>query len=927
MKMKTNLLRKSILLLLFTSAASTMFSQINQQPYTNNWYVGNTHRGEWIKFRKVWLSAGDYRFTTQAVAGQAEQTVHLELNDEVLTNNIVVPFNSENKFEKVHLGSKKLAEGYYDVKLVFETGNVSCDMIFIRKDDSKATQVLDDDTKYELNFDDGMHIFAIGGHANSTRELQNGTDHGADAVWTDPKGNKYNRSQVLSWNKQSMYNFNHMYTQETTDIYVQEQVEAKVEVIFAHGRGEPDNTVQIADRAYQTGPGGAPCGALKFLVDGIKRNPYARDQVKIAYFADNAPFNLAVQKYLGVEQLVWGNVEHQEFIWNYAIKKFYQTIPRELLYFTEDGKVPMQWWTANSHVSYPSAGYQHKEFMEYMVKKMKEEFDLDVALILSKTFFDRDPRTKDLAWGVQSWFSWSNMGVRSEILEHKGKKFAFALNGGRKPMKDLVLNDWNPQTNKGTWLATDAHVVANYTDGTPKMRAVYEDGHAQGAEWLVLEAWGDWREGSTWYRSHHPEYEFPNQQIALTREFADRNSGSILLEAEGCDEYYTTEKGNAGGAYRLDWYNDIYSDKEFWDLNLEANISVFRPLHNLSDIQRQFAGNDKNRMAKIATGLKDVWAIGTDTKVYCNEVDGYPVRAWRSAVQLQLAKDISIGSISVWVINSVGNLMRTSLSNNKDCNESTGWENKQTDIKIIDIEATQSMLWGVDENNKVYYRDLGGYRPWVRVPGKLTAITADESFVWGFSPEGEIVMMSAQSHKEWKKIDNPHKLTKLSAGNYEVWGINAENKVYRMSSSGFGEWEYVNEGFAEVSVGIDYVWMIDTSGVTYKYEMSGFQDKAMFELNAVSGIEEEKVDDSKLAIRQNPFIDNIEFEFNAYENGLVTTSIYNINGQLVRNRKQDIQLGKNTVKIENLEDLKSGVYILSVDGAGIKHNTKVIKID
>lgn len=925
--MKINLLHKGILLLLYISVSSLSFSQINQQAYTNNWYVGNTNSGEWIKFKKVWLSAGNYRFTTQAVADGADQTVHLELNDEVLTDNVIVPFNPENKFEKVHLGSKNLAEGYYDVKLVFETGNVSCDMIFIRKDNSTASQVLDDDTKFELNFDDGMHIFAIGGHANSTRELSNGTDPGADAVWTDPNGNNFSRSQVLSWNKQCLYNFNHTYTQETTDIYIQEQVEAKVEVIFAHGRGEPDSNKEVADRGYQTGPGGMPCGALKFLIDGIKRNPYARDQVKIAYFADNAPFHLAVQKYLGATQLVWGNKEHQEFIWNYAIKKFYETVPRDMLYFTEDGKVPIQWWTANSHVSYPSAGYQHKEFMEFMVKKMKEEFDLDAAMILAKSFFDRDPRTKELAWGVQSWFSWSNMDVRTEISEHKGRKFAFALNGGRKPMKDLVLNDWNPQTNQGTWLATDAHVVANYADGTPKMRGVYEDGHAQGAEWLVLEAWGDWREGSTWYRSHHPEYEFPNQQIALTREFADRNSGSILLEAEGCDEYHTTQKGNLGGAYRLNWYTDLYSDKEVWDLNLEADINIFRPLHNLSDITKQWAGNDRNRLKKITTGLKDVWAIGTDTKVYCNEVDGYPIQAWKVAAQLQLAKDITLGGYSAWIINSAGILMKATIANNQDFYESNKWENKQTDIKIVDIEASQAMLWGIDEDNKVYYRDLGGNRPWTLVDGELTSITADESFVWGLNPEGEIQMMSAQSRDEWKKINNPHKITKLSAGNYEVWGINAENKVYRISSSGFGEWEYVNEGFSELGVGIDYVWLLDPSGVSYKYEMSGFQDKAMFSFNTVSGIEEERYGDAKVSIKQNPFVDNLELDFSAYEPELITIAIYNINGKVVRNIQTDIQAGSNTIIIDNLGDLKSGVYILSVSGVNTKYKSKVIKID
>ncbi|MDR2816825.1 MAG: hypothetical protein LBB62_09025, partial [Proteiniphilum sp.] len=90
-----------------------------------------------------------------------------------------------------------------------------------------------------------------------------------------------------------------------------------------------------------------------------------------------------------------------------------------------------------------------------------------MATVLSTTLFDRDARTRAYAWGVLGWFSWSNMNVRTEIQEVNGKKFAFALNGGRKPMKDNVLNDWNPANNSGTFKGEDAHVVANYSNGTP----------------------------------------------------------------------------------------------------------------------------------------------------------------------------------------------------------------------------------------------------------------------------------------------------------------------------------------------------------------------------------------------------------------------------------------------------------------------------
>ena len=141
------------------------------------------------------------------------------------------------------------------------------------------------------------------------------------------------------------------------------------------------------------------------------------------------------------------------------------------------------------------------------------------------------------------------------------------------------------------------------------------------------------------------------------------------------------------------------------------------------------------------------------------------------------------------------------------------------------------MVWGIDDQNNVYYRNHSGSKPWTKVPGELTSITADVNSVWGFNPQGEIVRMSAQRKSGWEVIKNPYKIIKLSAGNEEVWGITEDNKVYRMSDSGFGEWQYVNEGFKDVSVGVDYAWLLDVDGYPWKYEMSGFQDITAFQIN------------------------------------------------------------------------------------------------
>ncbi|GAB6010671.1 DUF5010 domain-containing protein [Viscerimonas tarda] len=930
--MKTMIHKITTLAAVILFCCSSLLAQT--EPYSNNWYVGNTKSGEWIKFKKVWLSAGHYRFTTRAVAGNPGATVHLEVNDESLKSNVAVPANSARSFESVHLGHKQLAEGYYDIKLVFETGDVNCDMIFIRKDESAADNFLPDDTKYELNFSQKMHTLAIGGVATATKDLLKGNEHGDDVTWKSTIDNEiFTRKQVNSYAKASMYSFDVAYSRNAADNYIQEMTEAKVQVIFAHGRGEPvENTKQIEDREFKTGPGGLPPAGLKYMVEAIQRNPYARNQMKVAYFVDNAPLTLATQaKFNGDYE--WGNPAHQQFIWDYAIKKWYQTIPREMLYFTPDGKVPMQWWTANSHLDYGSSahppGTKILEFFKFIEQKMKEEFNLDVAFVLADNFFSRDSRAelKTLAWGVQGWFTWAKLPI--EIVQHptNGRRFAFALNGGRLPMREQVTSTWDPETNLPTPAREAAHFSSLSSDGTDAMiRPVLKQGHQYNCEWVVLEAWSDWREGSTWHRSGHKEYLYPNQYISLIREYADRNSGSILLEAEGCDEYNNTTPGNLGGAYRLDLYKASEIDKEYIDANLEVDLDIFRPLHSLSAIAGPIYNTTLDRPAmKIAAGWKDVWVIReSDKSVWCHEIDGYPVVAWRRATNSQALKDLTFSTDMVWAINNAGSVLSANLNGQQATNTASSWTNRnEAGITIVDVDASLSTVWGVSSANEVYYRNLSGTRPWTKVSGELVSIAADESYVWGFAPNGDLMCMPARSKSGWRKVENPYNVVRIDAGSDEVWGITADNKVYRISSSGLGRWQYVNEGFKEVSIGIDYVWLLDKDGKPWKYAIYGFEAASAFLETGISA--NVQLSDISVVARPNPFINQLTVEVSSYVAEDAALTVHDLNGKLLVSQSFQLYQGTNAIEVEGIEKLTSGVYVLSVNAKSQTIRTKVVK--
>src|SRR5690606_21108293 len=123
-------------------------------------------------------------------------------------------------------------------------------------------------------------------------------------------------------------------------------------------------------------------------------------------------------------------------------------------------------------------------------------------------------------------------------------------------------------------------------------------GRNENAEWIVLESWSDWPEGTTWYRSDHSEYLWPNQHIAHLRKYADTNSESIILEAEDCDEYFDLSAGNSGGAYRVQWYQG----------EKQTDLDIYRPLHKLVNIVNVVKpGGDK--LIDFSVGFEDFWGF------------------------------------------------------------------------------------------------------------------------------------------------------------------------------------------------------------------------------------------------------------------------------------------------------------------------------
>lgn len=94
------------------------------------WHVGWTEPGEWIEFPGVQLGCGIHRFTARCASDGDGNKIRLDLPT---LSSAAISKTSFTQYENVHLGEARLAGGEHALRILFETGGVNIDWIFIKK--------------------------------------------------------------------------------------------------------------------------------------------------------------------------------------------------------------------------------------------------------------------------------------------------------------------------------------------------------------------------------------------------------------------------------------------------------------------------------------------------------------------------------------------------------------------------------------------------------------------------------------------------------------------------------------------------------------------------------------------------------------------------------------------------------------------------
>jgi autotransporter-associated beta strand protein len=777
------------------------------QCYGGGWYVGNTAAGEWVQYTNVWLAGGAYRFTANAGAVSNGAVLHLEIDGTAVQNGVAVPNTGRpDVFGYAYLGSKTLGAGKHNLRVVFETGGISLDWFMLAKDSDPTNGVKASDVVLARASTDGMLIAPVVGyehHEDTAYPAGSAVELGIPDL-TDVNGQAYTEYQLTNWYGVPMYQDFDRRSSRYWDIMVDQLLASRAQVPLIHCRETADYTNDLQDRAYSPGGGWYEGRWLKKLSEAAVRSPQAASALKLGMFWESGGIASGFSNRFGFFP-GWGTPGFVDYCVTNWVGPWFDNVPKEMLYQPMPGR-PIISFFASTPDSIVQDG-QMGNFMKQFRSQMIARYNMDPLIVLP-VGGDVDAATVTQGWGQAPWVAWGGPLFTSNAFN--GTYWGTASSGSRRRIDTVWLNDWDPVSNTGA-PAGDSPGVDNHqprldANGNSMMWNSLNQAQTLGTRLVQEEGFYNIAEGNSIFRSYHPEWKWPNQHMEAMREFADTNTGAMMFEAEGCDNYYKLNSNeNFGGTYRRDWYKP-------------TTLDVYRPLHYAHGWAQMQAGSGS--FTQMSAGFFDVWALDSSGQVWAQSITG-DGNAWHPVSTPQPFTSVAIGKLYAWGIAGT-TVYSTSLPYPGNAWSINGWNQLSGNMTQLDVGATE--VWAVNASGQVFRRPVDGSGSWTQVNGKMDKVSVGNTFVWGTSGGHiyySLLYPLGGTNVTWTECPNPYNIVQLDVGSDEVWGVDANGHAYRKSASGVGNWDLVDGDLQSVCVGEEQVWGMSGSTPVFR-RLEGF---------------------------------------------------------------------------------------------------------
>lgn len=237
--------------------------------------------------------------------------------------------------------------------------------------------------------------------------------------------------------------------------------------------------------------------------------------------------------YTGEDRFDVSNKKNWKYFWQHSIKIFFEEIPKRMWY-RHNGRPVVAFWNLRDSFFVNQAGNASR-MLQWISNKFQGQFGVQPFFLLQDDWLVSDPSLKDsgVVGGVHKWFDPLH-DVASSIYSYNRYQ----------------NEDWGviaPSFRSGgtdPGCGTQCREVSRRNGKT--LKAALDKGK-QSSGMSLLEGWIDMAEAAGFYRSN--DWAYPTQYINIVRRFADPEPATLLLQAEGADEFSDKSQGNAGTRY------------------------------------------------------------------------------------------------------------------------------------------------------------------------------------------------------------------------------------------------------------------------------------------------------------------------------------------------------------------------------------------
>ena len=122
--------------------------------------------------------------------------------------------------------------------------------------------------------------------------------------------------------------------------------------------------------------------------------------------------------------------------------------------------------------------------------------------------------------------------------------------------------------------------------------------------------------------------------------------------------------------------------------------------------------------------------------------------------------------------------------NRQDCS-GNNWMLVQNslEISIVQIDAGDEEVWGVNASNYIFKRPVNGSREWTMVPGTMRYVSASGiTYIWGIAPNNSLFNCEKPCTGDWQYIGGSFR--QIDGADDYVVGVTSKNHVFALSIEG-----------------------------------------------------------------------------------------------------------------------------------------------